>query len=108
MLNEIIRSILGKKILIFYHDFLLRVVEPYIVGLDEDDRYVLYAFQFDGESYDDNLGFQTFPLDEIDYLVETNDSFPFIRSGYEPRLLDLKSVICAIHISPLTGDFSLN
>ena len=99
--ETICSAILSKRLLEFcYRDERVRLVEPHVVGMSSKGKEVLFGWCLPpshGDT-DEQAGWRTFLLSDIQKLVISAAVFPGARPGFNP-LISVASVHCSI--SPL-------
>lgn len=98
--DKICNSINNKKILkIQYKNDSLRLIEPYLYGIDKKHHSkLLSAYQISGfSSTGKNTGWKSFNIQNIKNIVELDEYFE-IRHDYNPRAYDFISTTCEINL----------
>lgn len=80
--NNLINAIKEQKVIEFYYDGELRVVEPHCYGKTTAGNEGLRAFQIDGFSSSGKMGWKMYDLGKADDLTITDDTFD-VRNGYK-------------------------
>jgi predicted DNA-binding transcriptional regulator YafY len=92
--EEIIReAILKRRRLSFTYGGGTRIVDPYILGVDDEGRLLLSAVQVSGGS---GAGFRTFRVDAIAAPAVTDQKFFGNHPDYNPRDRLFAHVLCQI------------
>jgi predicted DNA-binding transcriptional regulator YafY len=82
-LDQIISAIEKRKIIEFDYEGHFRVVEPHTVGISKTGKYMLSAFQIDGESNKIQIpDWGQFSISKINHLNIQSDEFTGTRPGY--------------------------
>ena len=89
----ICEAIEQRRLLSFTYKGEARIIEPYILGLDDAGTLTLSAVQVSGGS---GRGFRTFPLEGVSSLAATSRHFSRNHPDYNPRDRFFASVICQI------------
>lgn len=75
-----------KKIIEFYYNGGLRIVEPFCYGVSSAGNEVLRAYQIGGYSESGNpIGWKLFKVCQMSNLHITDKHFTNIRTGYNPN-----------------------
>ena len=82
MNDKICEAIRNKSILRFHYDGGVRFVEPHSYGITTAGNEGLRAFQIDGYSSTNTLGWKMFDLANAAELTVLNESFIEPRPGY--------------------------
>jgi predicted DNA-binding transcriptional regulator YafY len=94
--NEKIQQAIEDKLIVrFSYKWRTRVVEPYLIGVhEEEDELMLRGFQTEGESESGGLpDWRLFRLTKISGLKITKQEFEPRREIYEPNDPDMKEVV---------------
>ncbi|HFK5526275.1 TPA: hypothetical protein ACGZ99_000307 [Elizabethkingia anophelis] len=83
MNKEIIYAIENQKVIEFYYDGELRIVEPHCYGETTAGNEGLRAFQIDGYSSTGKFGWRMYDLSKADDITVTEDHFDGPRPGYQ-------------------------
>ncbi|HEV7642472.1 MAG TPA: hypothetical protein VGO50_00895 [Pyrinomonadaceae bacterium] len=97
--DEICRAIGKCSVIKFSYKGKQRVVEPYLCGLSNANKYVLLGFQTGGHSSTNKFGWKLFELLNISHLEITETEFNVSgaeRLRYDPVDRRIKKTFCAI------------
>jgi predicted DNA-binding transcriptional regulator YafY len=84
-----------KKVEIIYENS-VRIVDPYLVGINQKDHISLRAFQTGGQSTSGNLpSWRLFLIEKIDAIKILDEQFP-INSLYNPNDKQMKQILFRI------------
>jgi hypothetical protein len=97
-MEEIIcQAIAQKRLLQFAYDDLTRIVEPHLLGKKTSGRIVLSAYLVDGYSTSDSQPYwRNFIVDEMEFLVMLDETFPGRREGYNPDDNTMTEIYCRL------------
>ncbi len=86
-MNELIKNAIEhKRLLRFYYDDGLRVVEPFCYGLSSAGHQVLRAYQVAGYSKSGPpVGWRLYKLSDMKNIALADERFEIIRPGYNPN-----------------------
>ncbi len=92
--EKLIEAIEQEKIVSFSYQWRSRVVEPYLIGVhEEEDEKMLRAYQVEGESESGGLpDWRLFRLQQISRLKVSDENFTPRREEYEPADPDMKEI----------------
>ena len=95
--KEICRAIKEKRVIKFYYKGYLRIVEPYAYGIHKTTyNKILRAFQIaGGSSSEEIVGWKLFIVDEISFLITTNEQFN-VRPEYTLNDSAMGKIICQV------------
>lgn len=82
MNQKIINAIENQNVIEFYYEGKLRVVEPHCYGETTAGNHGLRAFQVDGYSSSDKMGWKMYDLGKAEDIETTEDTFE-VRSDYK-------------------------
>jgi hypothetical protein len=87
MNTTICSAIDSKRIIRFYYDGGLRIVEPFCYGLSKkDSKELLRGYQVSGYSKSgDTVGWKLFRVSEMSSLTMIDEQFSGVRPGYNPN-----------------------
>lgn len=83
MNKKIVDAIENQKVIEFYYEGELRVVEPHCYGKTTAGNEGLRAFQIDGYSSTGKFGWKMYDLGKADGITITDDQFNGSRPGYQ-------------------------
>lgn len=80
--DTILKAIEDHRTLSFVYKGKARTADPYILGYDDKDRFVLSAVQLSGGS---GAGFRSFHVEELSAVEATERRFSGTHPDYYPR-----------------------
>lgn len=98
MNSQICKAISNKKIIQFYYEGGIRVVEPHCYGVHKNtDKEVLCGFQTEGFSRSGGLpSWRFFIVDKISNLLIKNEHFTEPRPLYNPNDKRMSTIFCNV------------
>jgi len=93
--EELIKAIDNEQIVSFSYKWRSRVVEPYLIGIHEDEQEkMLRAYQVEGESESGGIpDWRLFRLGKISNLQLKDKSFTPRYEEYEPADPEMETII---------------
>jgi hypothetical protein len=85
-------AIEDRRLLEFYYDGGIRIVEPHCHGLSRKGNPSVRAYQVDGYSSTGEMGWKLFNLSKASSLRVLDETFTEIRPGYAPGDRDLSTI----------------
>lgn len=97
-MNIFCQAINEKKLLKFYYDGYIKIVEPFAYGYGTDGNLLLRAFQIDGFSRSGNpMGWKLFKVDKMLNVEILREHFSGYREGYNPYGdKQIPNIICKV------------
>ena len=95
MNNTICGAINQRRIVRFYYEGELRVVEPHCHGITTAGNQGLRAFQTEGYSSSGTMGWKMFDLGKATG-IELSGSFKGSRSGYKKNDQGMSKIYCQL------------
>lgn len=96
-MNTIIcNAIRDMKLVKFYYDGGIRIVEPHCHGITTAGNEGLRAFQVDGYSSSGNMGWKMFDLSKADSISILDENFDMPRTGYRKGDRGMKHIYCEL------------
>lgn len=96
MESQIAQAISNRRLLRFYYEPGIRVVEPHALGVSADGNILLRAYQTGGASKSgEHANWKLFRVEKITSLEVTGEQFSGARPGYNPNDPAMKSRIIA-------------
>ena len=80
---RIIEAIENRKVIKFYYENKLRIVEPHCYGITLAGNEGLRAFQIGGHSSSGKMGWKMYDLSKVANIETLEDTFPTPRLGYK-------------------------
>ena len=96
MNEQICNAINSQRIIEFYYDGELRVVEPHCYGVTTAGNDGLRAYQVDGYSSSGNFGWKMYNMGKAENLNVTELTFSSARTGYNPNDKGMSEIYCAL------------
>lgn len=83
MNNLVIEAIEKQKVIQFYYENELRIVEPHCYGITTAGNEGLRSFQIDGYSSSGKMGWKMYDLNKAENIEILEETFSNPRSGYK-------------------------
>ncbi|MDT7832034.1 hypothetical protein RQM59_06560 [Flavobacteriaceae bacterium S356] len=96
MIKLICEAIFQKKVIQFYYDGELRIVEPHCYGITTAGNQGLRAYQIDGYSSSGNYGWKMYDLGKAVNIEMLTNHFFNIRDGYKRSDKGMSRIYCEI------------
>lgn len=97
MNSSICEAIKTKKVISFFYDGGVRIVEPFCYGCNTKNNDVLCAYQIGGYSSSGNPdGWKLYIVSNMSDFTITNKSFLGRRDGYNPADKRMINIYCNI------------
>ncbi len=93
---QICEAIRNQKIIEFYYDGELRVVEPHCFGITTAGNPGLRAYQIGGYSSSGRFGWKMYDMSKADDFQITDNFFDSPRDDYNSEDKGMSEVICAL------------
>ena len=93
MKNKICTAIQNKLAISFYYKNRQRVVEPHLIGYNQNNELTLSAWQLSGGTQE---SWRQFHLSKISSLAITDRNFSSSRQGYNPNDSTMSRIECRI------------
>jgi hypothetical protein len=96
MISDICTAIHKRRLLKFWYDSGVRIVEPYAYGVGEGGRELLRAYQISGVSHSREKGWKLFHVDEMHEIEILEEGFQKPRLGYMRNDPTMTKVFCEL------------
>jgi hypothetical protein len=88
--RDIVNAIETRKSLLVQVHSLLILIEPYLLGMGRNYKYVLFGYQINGEGRGYEAAWVGFLLNEISCIYTTERKFYYDHKGYEANKPEFK------------------
>ena len=96
-MNSIICSAISqKRVIQFYYENELRIVEPHCHGITTAGNEGLRAYQIDGYSSSGNMGWKMYDLGKAEGVQLLPDNFNGARQGYKKNDRGMSRIYCEL------------
>jgi hypothetical protein len=96
MISIICEAISHRRVIQFYYDGELRIVEPHCHGITTAGNQGLRAYQIGGYSSSNKYGWKMYDLGKSNNIVITPNSFPRARNGYKKGDSGMMQIYCEL------------